>query len=158
MLIKTISLWEPWATAMALMLKTIETRHWDTSYRGPLAIHAAQRLMDAPEKLEPELVAEIRAHKLFEKCNYGKIVCIVDLFDIRRTDHIVKSLSRGGTFAHPEFIWGNYKPGRFGWMTRKCFPLAEPIAAKGKQGLWNWDTPKEFEPVINSIIQEAMIA
>src|SRR5438270_7339154 len=106
MKVKAITLWEPWATAMRLMLKKIETRHWQTGYRGPLAIHAAARLIDPPEKLPKELVEEIRAYDLVEKCRYGHVLCIVDLYDIRRTDHIVKSLSRGGTFAHPEFPWG----------------------------------------------------
>uniref|UniRef100_A0A6M3J354 ASCH domain-containing protein n=1 Tax=viral metagenome TaxID=1070528 RepID=A0A6M3J354_9ZZZZ len=32
---KAISLWQPWASAMALGWKKIETRSWGTSYRGP---------------------------------------------------------------------------------------------------------------------------
>ncbi len=43
---KAISLWQPWATFVALGVKTIETRSWKTSYRGPLAIHAAKRRPD----------------------------------------------------------------------------------------------------------------
>src|SRR6266496_247116 len=41
---KAISLWQPWATLMALNFKKVETRIWETKYRGPLAIHAAQRV------------------------------------------------------------------------------------------------------------------
>lgn len=40
---KALTLWQPWATLVALGVKTIETRSWSTSYRGPLAIHAATR-------------------------------------------------------------------------------------------------------------------
>lgn len=40
---RAITLWQPWASAVALGSKTIETRHWSTNYRGPLAIHAAKR-------------------------------------------------------------------------------------------------------------------
>jgi len=29
---KTISLWQPWASAVAVGSKTIETRHWPTNY------------------------------------------------------------------------------------------------------------------------------
>lgn len=43
---KALTLWQPWATLVALGVKTIETRSWSTSYRGPLAIHAAKK---APE-------------------------------------------------------------------------------------------------------------
>jgi hypothetical protein len=42
--IKAISLWQPWASLMALGLKRHETRHWPTAYRGPIAIHAAKTL------------------------------------------------------------------------------------------------------------------
>ena len=40
---RAISLWQPWATAIAVGVKQIETRHWKTDYRGPIAIHAAKR-------------------------------------------------------------------------------------------------------------------
>lgn len=40
--IRTISLHQPWASAMAFELKRNETRGWQTDYRGPLAIHAAK--------------------------------------------------------------------------------------------------------------------
>ena len=40
---KAISIWQPWATLIALGEKRIETRGWETRYRGPLAIHAAKR-------------------------------------------------------------------------------------------------------------------
>lgn len=39
---KALSLWQPWASLVAIGAKTIETRSWSTSYRGPLAIHAAK--------------------------------------------------------------------------------------------------------------------
>lgn len=40
---KAITLWQPWATLIRAGAKTIETRSWATSHRGPLAIHAARR-------------------------------------------------------------------------------------------------------------------
>src|SRR2546430_14165246 len=48
--VKAISLWQPWATAVAIGAKTIETRNWWTGYRGRLAIHAAKK--DTPELRE----------------------------------------------------------------------------------------------------------
>lgn len=39
---KILSLWEPWASLMAIGAKKIETRSWSTDYRGWLAIHAAK--------------------------------------------------------------------------------------------------------------------
>lgn len=40
---KAITLWQPWASLVAVGVKTIETRSWSTSYRGPIAIHAGAR-------------------------------------------------------------------------------------------------------------------
>jgi activating signal cointegrator 1 len=42
--VKALSLWQPWASLIALRVKTVETRSWRTSYRGPLAIHATKRV------------------------------------------------------------------------------------------------------------------
>ena len=55
-----ISLWEPWAAAIKLKLKCIETRGWSTKYRGPIAIHAARsrgHLKQVPEEVWPVLRA-----------------------------------------------------------------------------------------------------
>ena len=40
---KVLTLHQPYASLIALGLKTIETRSWSTKYRGPLAVHAAAR-------------------------------------------------------------------------------------------------------------------
>lgn len=37
---KALTLHQPWATLVALDVKTIETRSWATKHRGPIAIHA----------------------------------------------------------------------------------------------------------------------
>lgn len=38
---KALTLWQPWASLIALGEKRYETRSWATSYRGLLAIHAS---------------------------------------------------------------------------------------------------------------------
>ncbi|MCL2331658.1 MAG: ASCH domain-containing protein [Proteobacteria bacterium] len=47
---KTLTLWQPWAGAIAAGLKKYETRGWPTKHRGLLAIHASLRPMDAGGK------------------------------------------------------------------------------------------------------------
>jgi hypothetical protein len=42
-IMKAISLWQPWAWAMAEGIKRIETRSWPISYRGDLVICSAKR-------------------------------------------------------------------------------------------------------------------
>lgn len=41
--IPVLTLWQPWASLVAIGAKTIETRGWATPYRGPIAIHAAAK-------------------------------------------------------------------------------------------------------------------
>lgn len=44
--IKALSIWQPWASLVAAGVKRHETRHRATSYRGPVAIHAAKTIDD----------------------------------------------------------------------------------------------------------------
>jgi hypothetical protein len=39
---KALTLYQPWATLVAIGKKRIETRSWPTNYRGPLAIHVSK--------------------------------------------------------------------------------------------------------------------
>lgn len=39
---KALTVRQPWASLVALGVKTVETRSWQTKYRGPLAIHAGK--------------------------------------------------------------------------------------------------------------------
>lgn len=46
---KIITLWQPWASLIALGYKRYETRSWKTNYRGEFAIHAAKRKVSLDE-------------------------------------------------------------------------------------------------------------
>lgn len=41
---KALTIYQPWATLIAIGAKHIETRSWSTKYRGPLAVHAGKVL------------------------------------------------------------------------------------------------------------------
>jgi hypothetical protein len=116
---RAISLHRPWANLMAIGLKRIETRGFYTSYRGDLAIHAAQKYVHVPELLEfiP------RENEL-----PTGIVCIVELYNCVQ-------ITGGETIPHPEILFGNYEPGRFMWKTRRL-RVFTPIPWKGAQGFF----------------------
>jgi hypothetical protein len=40
---KAITIWQPWASLLAIGAKKYETRSWPTKYRGTIAIHAAKK-------------------------------------------------------------------------------------------------------------------
>ncbi len=124
---KAISLWQPWASAIALGLKRIETRHWQTSYRGQIAIHAAKKWsLD-----QREFAAVERALGRGDaRIALGAIVAVATLSDIRPTDELVIAINP------VEKIYGNYDSGRFGWILDDVRALREPIPCMGRQSIW----------------------
>lgn len=130
---KAISLWQPWATAIAVGVKRIETRHWRTAYTGPVLIHAAKRwTRDQREFAE----AEQRAGRLPEDIPLGAIVAIATI------DGCVPSEILSRQVCAVEHDYGNYESGRFGWTLRRVQRFAEPIPYRGAQGFF--DVPREL--------------
>jgi len=124
---KAISLWQPWASAMALNLKKNETRSWATSHRGPLLIHAAKKVMGWPS-------IEIQA--LFDGIAFqpsdlprGFLLCMVNLIDCKRI--LLHNRPQG-----IEQALGDYTPGRYMWITENLETF-DPIPWKGSQRLFN---------------------
>jgi hypothetical protein len=156
---KALSLWQPFASLMALDLKTIETRGWYMAYRGPLVIAATKtwnrdvlealhvaRLPpicdgDSDWRVMLEALAEREVGSLGE-LPLGAALCIVDVVGCATTDAIAPKLSER------ELAFGDYAPGRFGIVTRNLRTFKAPIPCKGKQGLWEFDDeliPREFQ-------------
>lgn len=78
---KALSVKQPWAALIASGRKTIETRTWKTSYRGPLLIVSSKK----PDKYYNPSRAGGYALTMEEWacCVYGCTVCIVHLVDCR---------------------------------------------------------------------------
>jgi hypothetical protein len=129
---KAITLWQPWASAIALGHKTIETRSWATRYRGPLAIHAARRPMDVEELLLAN------AHLPNLDLPLGAVVATCHLVECLPADAAAIARLRFEGFAPREDLWGNFSPGRYAWILRDVRALPRPIPARGAQGLWEW--------------------
>ncbi|MGE0294923.1 MAG: hypothetical protein AB7P97_21460 [Hyphomonadaceae bacterium] len=150
---KAISLWQPWASAMTLGSKRIETRHWPTNVRGTVAIHAARRCVK-------EELNFLGAHwnwcgalnirmggdsaRLWSILPFGAIVGVGDLVDCRPSE----SFTNGELDAprwpggDKSYFWterdmGNYDRGRFGWVFENLLRFKTPIPFKGKQGFFN---------------------
>lgn len=133
---RCISLWQPWATAMAVGTKHNETRHWSTPYRGLVAIHAARRKMQQPERDFASV--ECCLGRLPKRIPFGAIVAVGRLVNVLPTSEAVL------TATGIERQWGNYEPGRFAWIFENVLPLAEPIPYIGRQGFFN--VPDELLP------------
>lgn len=137
---KAITLWQPWATLIAIGAKRFETRSWGTRYRGPLAIHAAKR----PAVLG-ECNLDIRGALVrggyggLSSLPYGCIVCTVDLIACYNVGE-VRFL---GLLTDIEEQFGDYSPGRFAWRLDNVRQV-DNIPARGSQGFWNWAVPEDL--------------
>ncbi len=133
MTVKALTLTQPWASLVALGEKRIETRSWQTHYRGPLAIHAARHWPQSAKSLlqvEPFLSA---LHGLrLEDFPLGAILAVGYLASIERTDHMKLP-------GEPELTFGDYRPGRYAWYLERVQKLEKPIPTLGHLGLWSWE-------------------
>lgn len=135
---KALSLTQPWATLVAAGAKTIETRSWQARYRGPLAIHAAKGFPPEARAVCRRagfyFALEAAGIRSWEELPTGVIVATCRLVDVKPTT------GAPWVFDLPamERAFGDYSPGRFGWFLEDVQALAEPVPAKGAQGLWEW--------------------
>ena len=130
---EVISLWQPYASLMAMNLKKNETRHWLTYYRGPLLIHAAKRKPTIKELVYIRNILErfTIEYDFLDQLPLGAILCEVNLVDCQRI-HADNCPSKDEL----EYWLGGYNHGRFMWHTEDVKPFAQPIPYKGSQGFW----------------------
>ncbi len=132
---------QPWASFVALGLKTYETRSWDTSHRGSLLIHAGRKI--APEgRLLYEKIRSIlgpdKGLPDFRDLPRGAVLCQVTLQTTCTTEQALNS--REITFL--ERALGDYGPGRFAWSLALERTFEPVIPARGRLGLWDFTSRK----------------
>ena len=128
MLMKVLSIKEPFATLIKDGVKIYETRSWKTNYRGEIYIHASLSLSKSErvESANKYLKSEIKP---------GFILCKCELVDcIPMTDEFIKYINEETS----EYDYGLYSEGRYAWKLKVLEVLDEPIPAKGKLGIWNY--------------------
>lgn len=148
---KSICLWQPWATLLVTGHKKIETRKWrPLKYMGTFAIVAAKNFPDEAKELsfeEPfasalrEIYPGLTIRQIIEKLPTGKIVGTVETTHYLPTTSISES-----AVGAKEIALGDFSNGRWGWYLQNPRVLTEPIPCKGK--LTYWDLPEEIEKQI----------
>lgn len=140
---KAITIWQPYSTFVVHQDKLYETRSWATSYRGPIAIHAAKRparqFIDAlahgsAGERQTALLME-RLLRRFGGPDHLPIGAIVGKGNLVRCNAITEEFLR--TLTPQELALGDFTLGRYAWEFEDMHPI-DPIPAKGQQGLWNW--------------------
>jgi hypothetical protein len=143
--ITAISLHQPWASLIASKHKCYETRSWPTKYRGPIAIHAAKKIEEDPRLLK---LLDIPASEIPR----GAIVAIADLVDCVQMDAAFIEAQ-----SDTERMCGDWSARRWAWKLENVRAI-EPVAAKGMQGLWQWDMPEvQFLPLTELLPEKSEI-
>lgn len=148
--LRCLTMQQPWVTAIADGLKTIELRSWHVKYRGPIGIHAGKgwhpffTLKNVENKLATSLVPKEQIIRAEDE--RGGLIAIADLVDIReyaneqeRYPHLDKRRKCSKDVDHHLSPWGE----RYGWVLEnirrvKFIPLI------GSQGLWKWSGEVEW--------------
>jgi hypothetical protein len=117
-----ISLWQPWASFIAIGVKPYETRSW----RAPphivgqrIAIHAAKRPVSRDDLVWWREIAGSE-----QPLAFGAIVCTAILENVFRAQDV------------PEDDYGDYAVGRSAWKLSHVLPVDPPFPVKGQQGFW----------------------
>lgn len=133
--IPAITIWQPFASLIAFGEKTYETRAWKTTYRGPLAIHAALGTPSTRNRLPlgRDVWDALERHSvMLGQLPTGAIVCEVELLDCELTGAIVPWISE------KEKAFGDYGAGRYAWRLKVTSVYKPPVPARGRQGIWEW--------------------
>jgi hypothetical protein len=132
---KVLTLYQPWATLVAIGAKKIETRSWKTDYRGPLAIHAGMNRKFTKGEILTEICRKCLC-LLHERLIFGAIIAICNL---DRCQRIFPLELPNDLPPEPERSFGDYTAGRYMWFLSDIKKLEHPIPAKGAMGLWEWE-------------------
>lgn len=135
---KALSIWQPWASAVAHGQKGIETRSWPAPadvIGERFAIHAGLNAAHLPTTYAPQLFPR------------GAIVGTVVL---ERCVPMTQLFIEGLEAADPcEFHWGWYGLGRFAFLLRDPILLMEPVPVRGYQRFFYVD-----DAVVGGTIEE----
>jgi hypothetical protein len=155
---KALTLWEPWASLIAMNKKKIETRSWkapDNLIGERIAIHAATKMHILGKIMCREFSKLLDIvpytgswlyYLEYSVGPFGKIVAtakLVDCVEITDENEVMEYATIGygekqNIVDGNEYHFGDYTPGRYAWILDDIQRLDVPIPAKGKQRLWNW--------------------
>ena len=128
---KAITILEPWATLICEGKKTVETRNWETDYRGKILIHTSKRNM--PDLYyEQYLMENFVEHEIHRGCIIGEVE-LVDIIPFNEALKKILSENRIVDFVTVE------RNSHYAWILKSAKLYEQPIPAKGSLGLWEYE-------------------
>jgi len=142
---KAISLIQPWATLVVIGAKKIETRSWNTSHRGEILIHASKKMTGEYKRLCQEEPFKTSL-KDVDELPLGRIIGKVNILGTASTDAfglMSTGIPLKKTYSKKdwdiELAFGDYSPGRFGWLLSDPVSFTNHYPINGSMSLWNFD-------------------
>ena len=146
--IPALTLHQPWATLIALGIKTIETRSWPP----PRAIIGRRLAIHAGRTIDPNpggaVVAALRAH--YGRGWPGAIPkgAVVACATVKAARQVAGADARRPRYVRtkegpvlPVDPYGDFSVGRWLWLLDDVAPLEPPAPASGRQRIWYWTPP-----------------
>lgn len=157
---KVITLRQPWAYFLCAGIKTIETRSFNTSHRGPLLIHASAHVPTKAEVTQYETDPAFAVHRQHAFNLFGPgivrgaIIGCVNVIDTKPAEdwraffdnmkgsiadynYTDSLLEMSTSITQCELSLGDYSAGRYGWLTAQARLYTKAVPAKGALSLWN---------------------
>lgn len=136
---KTLSLWQPWATLVVIGAKRNETRSWPTAYQGSLLIHAAKHFTPDEKMIcmrEPfySVLKAAGFHPPYDLPT-GSIIGMVDQTGCVHVETVRDGLSK------QELAFGNYADDRFAHTYTNPVRFARLTPYSGSQRYFYCDIP-----------------
>ena len=141
-----LTLRQPWATLIALRIKTVDTRSWGPP-RGEIGrrigIHASQTIITNRNQMDPETWdAMVKLHGIewTKVLPRGAMVATALLKSAHRVLKIVEGEAHliGSTETLMTDPHGDYSPGRWLWILKDIRPIEPPEEINGRGSLWIW--------------------
>lgn len=130
--VKALTIHQPYAYSIVAGLKHYETRTRRTAIRGRIAIHAALTTHSFRTFRNQGITLPVP-----DPLAYGAVVGTVEITDCLRVEELT------GKLDTLEKLLGRYTPGMFAWVLANPVMFGTPYPAKGKQGWWEWEEPKQ---------------
>ena len=125
---KVLTIKQPWATLIMQGDKKYEFRSWQTKYRGELLIHAGK-------SVDKEAIKRLGKY-LPENLPLGKILGKVRLVDcIKMSPEFKEILLKENSEIYTKSSFQE----NYGWQVTDIEVFKEPIEAKGRLSLWEYN-------------------
>ena len=142
---RALTLHQPWATLIALGIKTIETRSWPPPrdlIGQTIAIHAGRTLEPNPGPEIDAILRQTHGERWQHQLPAGAVLATATVSRACQVAGPVPDsgqvITRCGQLIATD-PYGDFSAGRWLWFLTDISPLPEPIPATGRQRLWRWE-------------------